>query len=247
MRRPTITAAACVALLLGTARATYGQDPSRLFLGLSGLLQATNDFRDNVTFVLNAESGDLDAQYRVGTGRLFDADVGARIWRDLVAGVSVSYFEKQGQVDVDARLPHPFFFNRSRTVSGEADAIRRTEVAVHPFAGWLFAVSDRIDVLVSGGPSYIRLRQSLVEQVTFSEVFPFNSATFTGVSTAATEDGSFGMHAGADLTMKLYRHFGVGTRLRFSRASVAIDSPDGDRVSVDAGGFQIVAGVRARF
>jgi hypothetical protein len=239
--------AAYVVVLLGIARESGAQEPSRWLLGAGGALQATNDFRDNVTFVLNAEGGDLNADYRVGVGRLFDAEAGVRVWRDLVVGMGVSYFDKQGRVDVDARIPHPFFFNRPRTISGEAHEIRRTEVGVHVSAGWLFPLTERLDLLLSGGPSYIRLRQALVDQVAFTEVFPFNSATFTGVSTTINEDGSFGLNAGADLTVRFYRHFGIGSRLRFSRASATVASPDGDQVSIDVGGLQFVAGLRMRF
>jgi hypothetical protein len=239
---------ACVAAIVAMARESDAQEAPRLLLGLSGAFQTRNpDFRDNVTFLLNAESGDLNADYRAGTGRLFDAEAGARVWRDLVASIDVSYFEKQGRAAVDARLPHPFFFNRHRTVTGEAGAIRRKEIGVHMLAGWLVPLGERLDLLVSGGPSYIRLRQPLVEEVVFTEAFPFDSAAFAGVSTRIVDEGSFGMNAGADLTLRFHRHFGIGSRLRFSRASVTIESADGDRISIDVGGLQVMAGLRARF
>jgi hypothetical protein len=246
--RPRLSVVLVAAGVLGTPCAAGAQEPARAFLAVDGAWQSANpDFRDNVTFLLNAETGDLNADYRVGTGRAFDAEAGARIWRRLVAGAAVSYFDKRGIVSVDARLPHPFFFNRPRAVAGEADRIGRTEFGLHLLAGWLLPLSDRLDLLVSGGPSYIRLEQSLVEQVAFTETFPFNSAAFAGVSTNDVEAGSWGMNTGADLIFHFHRHFGLGTRVRFSRASVDVQSADGDGVSIDVGGLQVMAGLRVRF
>lgn len=236
------------AVLLFIPRAAHAQEAVHRLVALDGAFQAaTADFRDNVNFFLNAENGELNVDYRVGTGWVLGGELGERVWRRLIVGAAVSYFEKQGQASVDARVPHPFFFNRPRTVRGEADRIARTELGVHILAGWLLPLSDRLDLLVSGGPSYIRVRQSLVEEVGFTETFPFDSAAFAGVSTMKVEQGSWGANAGADLTFRFHPHFGVGTRVRFSRASIDLPSADGDDVSVDVGGLQVVGGLRVRY
>lgn len=49
------------------------------------------------------------------------------------------------------------------------------------------------------------------------------------------------MNAGAELALRLSRHFGVGTRMRFIRGSVKFDSPDGGTVPVEVGGVQLAA------
>lgn len=238
----------CAAFVLVDTCTSAAQEPPRWLLGASGALQTpTRDFQDNVTFELNVERGDLNADYRVGTGWLADAGAAVRVWRNLVAGADVSYFDKNGRVIVDARVPHPLFFNRPRTVAGEADALRRTEFGVHMLGGWLVPIGARFDVLFTAGPSYIRVRQPLVQQVLFTEAFPFNSATFAGVATTTLEDGAFGANAGADLTYRFHRHLGIATRVRLSHASVRMVSPDGEDVDVKAGGLQVVAGLRARF
>jgi len=237
----------CTAFTLVSAISSEAQDSPRWLLGLNGAVQASTDFQDDVTFELNVERGDLAADYRVGTGWLMDAGGAVRVWRNLVAGTDVSYFNTDGRVVVNARLPHPVFFNRPRSVAGEVDSLRRTELGVHMLAGWLFPLSERLDLLLTGGPSYIRVRQPLVQQVLFTETFPFNSATFTGVSTTTLRDAGVGVNAGADLTFRFHRYWGIGSRLRFSRASVTMLSPDGDEVDMNAGGVQVVAGLRTRF
>jgi hypothetical protein len=242
------TIVVCVAVVLADASMSAAQEPPRWLLGASGALQTpTRDFQDNVTFELNVERGDLNADYRVGTGWVVDAGGAVRVWRNLVAGADVSYFDKDRRVIVDARVPHPLLFNRPRTVGGEADALRRTELGIHMLGGWLIPISQRLDVLLTAGPSYIRVRQPLVREVLFTETFPFNSAAFTGVTTTTLEDGAFGANVGADLTYRFHRNFGVGTRVRLTRASVETVSPDGDEVEINAGGLQLVAGLRMRF
>ena len=249
MFQKTVLQVALVTLVLMSTHDASGQDRPRTLIGVSGAFQVPNtDFRDNVKFILNEEDGDLNADYQVGIGRSLDAELELRVWSGLMAGVNVSYFEKQGRVNVDARLPHPFLFNRHRGLVGEADGIGHTELGVHMLAAWLMPLADRFDLLISGGPSFVRARQALVEQVDFTETFPFNSATFTGVSTTRMlGKSSFGMNAGAELALRLNRHFGVDTRLRFIRASVTFDSPDGGTVPVDVGGVQLAGGLRMRF
>jgi len=245
----TVLPAAFITLALVSTHHASGQDRPRTLIGVGGALQAANTaFRDNVTFILNEEDGDLNADYQVGIGRSLDGELELRVWRGLMAGVNVSYFEKQGRVNVDARLPHPIFFNRNRSLVGEAEGIGRTELGVHMLGAWLMPLTDRFDLLISGGPSFVRARQALVEQVDFTETAPFNSATFTGVSTTKMlEKSTFGMNAGAELALRLSRHFGVSTRVRFIRGSVTLDSPDSGTVPVDVGGVQLAGGLRVRF
>lgn len=246
--KTALTAAFVTLALVGTPDAS-GQDRPRTFIAVGGALQAANmAFRDNVTFVLNEEDGDLNADYQVGIGRSWDAEFELRVWRGFMAGVNVSYFDKQGRVNVDATLPHPVFFNRHRNLVGEADGIGRTELGVHLLGAWVMPLTNRFDLLISGGPSFVRARQALVQQVDFTETAPFNSATFTGVSTTGMlSKSSFGVNAGAELALHLSRHFGVGTRIRFIRASVRFDSLDGGTVPVDVGGVQLAGSLRVRF
>jgi hypothetical protein len=248
MVRKIAVAATIIGLTAGPSRDARAQDSPRWLLGASGGVQAANSgFAQTQRFPLNAEIATLNADYRVGVGRSFDGELAGRIWRSLLIGVDVSDFRKSGRVQVAASLPHPLLFNRPRAVSGDSGEAGRTEFGVHMWIGWLLSIGHRSDLRVGGGPSYVRLDQSLVSAVDYTETFPFNTATFAGVSTEHRKDGTMGANVGVDLTMLLRRHVGVGAGVRFSRATANVDSIDGTTLSVDVGGFQIVAGVRARF
>ncbi len=162
-------------------------------------------------------------------------------------GLAFSYYQKKGNVAVDARLPHPFHFTRPRTVSGQAPGLKREELGVHLQAMWFVPIGDGVDVALFGGPSYFNVKQTLVKTVTFTEAFPYDTATFTGIATEIRKRGAFGFNAGADLTWLLSDQIGIGGGARFSRGTVKFTSSDGDRLSADVGGAQAVAGLRVRW
>ena len=174
---------------------------------------------------------------------------------------ALSRFAQQDDAAVNARLPHPLFFNRDREVSATASSLRREEIAVHLQAVWMSPISSRFEIAVSGGPTVFIVDQDLVTSVSHIETFPFDTVNLPADVTGATLDATtakrqslsrVGFNVGADLTYFLFEgtggtKFGVGTLVRFSRASTDFVSGDEDIVSVDAGGFQVAGGVRLRF
>ena len=246
---------ACAVALVITADANAQTQPtdSRVFINLNGGYQATStDFTDTVSFTLFAEEGDFTAGYGVETAPLFDVGGGVVLWRNLAVAVGASRFTQQGDVPVSARLPHPLFFNRDRETSGTASSLRREEIAVHLQAVWMSPISSRFEIAVSGGPTVFIVDQDLVTSVSHTETFPFDTVTFDAAIAKRQSESSVGFNVGADLTYFLFQgtggtKFGVGTLVRFSRASIDFVSEDEGIVSVDAGGFQVAGGVRLRF
>ena len=149
--------------------------------------------------------------------------------------------------DVSATIPHPFFFNSPRTITGTAAGLERKEVATHVQALYALYTGTRLDVTVSGGPSIFKITQDVVSNVTFQEAYPYDSATFgSAVSTAKSKTG-VGFNLGADLTVRVARHVGVGGLVRYSRASVDLPTEAASPLEVDAGGVQIAGGIRVFF
>jgi opacity protein-like surface antigen len=224
----------------------------------AGFQAASNDFNRTGTFEEFVETAMFDAGYDVEPTALVDAGVAIRLWRNLGAGVAVSWHSQETSATVDARIPHPFFFNRFRAVSGEAGGIDRSETAVHAQIVYGLPLTDRLFVLVSGGPSYFDLEQDLIARVAFTHEFPFDTATFDEAvlasevqrgapgSAPSTSESGIGFNAGADVTWSFARTIGVGFGLRFSRAELDFDQGD-QSTSIDAGGIHLVAGLRVLF
>ena len=75
----------------------------------------TNDFSDRFEFQRNLETGSTDVDYPLKGGFVFDAGAGFRLWKNLGAGVSVSYFTRDDVASTTSSVPHPLFFdNRAR-------------------------------------------------------------------------------------------------------------------------------------
>ena len=248
-----IVAGAVALTMAASADAQTQPTNSRVFINTNGGYQATStDFTDTVSFTLFVEEGDFTVGYGVETAPVFDVGGGVVLWRNLAVAVGASRFAQQDDAAVNARLPHPLFFNRDREASGTASSLRREEIAVHLQAIWMSPISSRFEIAVSGGPTVFIVDQDLVTSVSHIETFPFDTVTFDAATAKRQSESSVGFNVGADLTYFLFQgtggtKFGVGTLVRFSRASIDFVSEDEGIVSVDAGGFQVAGGVRLRF
>src|SRR5437867_12813996 len=98
--------------------------PFHGFVVVNGGYQlTTNDFADGATRRQNAEDGRLDTTYAVKAGPAIDVAGGARVWRQLAVGVGVTRFSTSTPATLKGTVPHPFFFNRLRAVSGDVDGL----------------------------------------------------------------------------------------------------------------------------
>jgi len=221
--------------------------PERVHVSVNGAFQAaTSDFSDRFEFERHVETGSTDLDYPVQGGFIFDAGAGVRLWKNLGAGVAVSYFTRDGAASTTSSFPHPFFFEQPREVTGDA-TVTRTETAVHVQAVYLVNPGGRLRLVLSGGPSVFTVDQDLVTEVTITEAFPFDSATFASAQKTRGKGSAPAFNAGADVMWMLGRQFGVGGMIRFSRTSVDLDAPDGRTVTVDAGGVYAGGGIRLLF
>ena len=222
--------------------------PARGFVTVNGGYQATStDFADNIVFTKFVEEGDLDARYGLGAGALYDVGGAVRLWRNFGVGVAVSAFSKESDTSVTARIPHPFFFDRDRHVSGSQGDLGREETAVHVQGIWVVPVNEAIEIAVFGGPTFFNIRQDLVTDVLFTQAYPFDAATYTGTTTGRRSESTVGFNVGADVAYYFSGHIGIGWLARFSRATIDLPSQDGGSVAVDTGGFQTGGGLRLRF
>lgn len=257
-----VTLASAIALMLGSAPALAQSRPSssstapatiradRGFVNINGGYRPTaGSFTDTVRITQNVEPGTIDTAYRVKAAPEFDVGGGVRVWRQLAVAVDVAYFSKAAGGSVSAQIPHPLYFGRPRTVGGDTPALSRQETAVHAQLVWMVPVADRgghwrLDV--AGGPSFFNLRQNVVQDVTVTDAYPFDTATLATVVSQRVAKSRVGFNVGANLSYMLSAKVGVGTTVMFSRARVALPSVD-HNVTVDAGGTQVGAGLRFRF
>ena len=259
MRAATLSIA--LGLMLGSAPARAQSRPAspppstvpvdRVFVRIDGGYRpAARSFTDTVRITQFVESGRIDTAYRVKAAPEFDAAVGVRFWRRLAVAVDVSYLTKAGGGAVTAQIPHPFFFGRLRSVDGGATGLTRQETAVHAQAVWMTPLGDRDSrwrLDLAGGPSVFHVGQDVVQNVTVTETYPFDTATLATVAARRVAKSAVGFNAGADLTYMLSTTVGVGTTVTFSRARIKLPLDEGHSLTIDAGGALVGAGLRFRF
>ena len=219
----------------------------RFLISVNGGYQpSTTSFDDRFTFDLNRETASVETDYPVDAGPLFEAGGSIRIWKGLGAGLAFSRFRMESTIEASATLPHPLFFQRDRNISGETSGLSREETAIHIQAQYWLPPFGRLRVILSGGPSILDIRQSIVTDVNYTEEFPYDAASYVGVDSRLVSGTATGFNAGADLRWMFTRNLGVGGLVRYTRATVDL-TQDSRTVSVDAGGMQVGGGVRVAF
>jgi hypothetical protein len=204
-------------------------------------------FTGDTTFQTNVETGTVSTNYPFKSATMFDVGGGVRLWRNLGVGLDVSHFSQKDDLDVTTKVPHPFFFNQLRTVTGQQPGVERQETGVHIQAVWMIPATTHLQIGVFGGPSFIKVEQGIVTSVHVTEAYPFDSATFASADIAAQSRNAAGFNAGVDGSYLFNRRIGVGGVARFTRARATFDLADGGTVTADVGGAQLAAGLRVRF
>jgi hypothetical protein len=229
-------------------QASWSAAQDRVRVDISaGQQTTTTQFSQAGTFEEFLENASFNVANKVKTDAFYDAGFNVRLWRSLSAGVALSYFTKADSAAVQATIPHPFFFDRPRAISGQGTGLKRTETGVHIVAAWTVPVTDRFELTFSGGPSVFQLQQDLIQRVSYSQSYPYDAAQFTGVTSQRIKGQAVGGHVGADVTWKLSRHLGIGTAVRYSRATFDASIGSSDSTPFDVGGFHAGGGLRLMF
>jgi hypothetical protein len=211
----------------------------------AGLQPDAKGFSQTSTLTEYVEPAPVSVSRGEGGAPLFDIGVAFPVAGPLGASVAFSALNTDGVATIEAGVPHPFFFDALRQVRGEVN-IQRTEMALHAAVAFL-AAGGPVDVIISGGPSYFRVRQDLVTDVEFAEEYPYDSADFVSASLSEANESKLGYHAALDVTWRLSRVWGLGALLRYAAADVPLSAEGVDAASEKAGGFQAGAGLRLIF
>ena len=197
------------------------------------------------------ETGTLVSTATFTSGSLFDVGVGVRVFKNLTLGVA--YHQEQNDTDgqLTGNIPSPVFFNRPRTLSSTVSGLDRKEMATHVNIGWVVPIGQKFDVMVYGGPSFFRLNQDSVTDVTLAE----QGGNFTTVTAAPTitevKKSVTGYNVGADATYIVWSNdsirLGLGGFFRFAKASTEVQMLGTTTQPTDVGGSQYGLGVRLRF
>ena len=225
----------------GEPEAQTADLPPNYFLNVNAGAQPVRRTLGTVnSFPLYDETATIAANYHVRNGAMFEIAGGRHLWRSLTIGASISMFSRSGTGDVTATIPDPLFFDRPAVFAGlPLGALEHKELGVNVIASWWLPVTDKIDVQISVGPSFIRVSQEVVTAANVTAGTQ-NISSFTRETQTGT---AVGVNGGLDATYMLTRHYGAGLFVKYAGGTV--DLPAVPKVKV--GGLQAGLGVRLRF
>jgi hypothetical protein len=214
-----------------------------------GVESGSSAMTDTRTSTIYEESATVTSTSSFTSGSLFDVGVGVRVWKNLTVGAAYHQEQNDTEGTVTGSIPSPIFFNRPRQLSA-SETLNRKELATHLVFGWMVPIGTKFDVLVSAGPSFFRLTQDAISEVTPTE--PGGGFTTVGASLETTERSKSvtGYHVGADATYIVWSNdsirVGAGGFVRFTQASTDIEMLSTAQPT-DLGGVQFGFGARIRF
>jgi hypothetical protein len=179
-------------------------------------------------------------------------DVGVHITPEFAAGLNVTAVNYEYQVALIVDVPHPTLRNRyANDVDVTANRLKREDRGYDVSLIYVPRTPDAWRVRVFGGPTFFTVKQQMVSDITYHQVFNllgFNSVDILRYE-ALTEDGSgWGLHAGVDVGYFFSRYVGVGGVVRFNRGTVTVEDPlSGEDADLKAGHLTLGGGLRLRF
>ena len=155
MTKTTTIIVMIAALTLGTALTVHAQTPSTaptdpaIFVSVSGGGQfQSREFTETTTFTLFNEAGTVTANQTIGSGFVFDASVGYRVWRRLSVAVGVSTFRGSGQAAAIVAVPESVDLRQADDQDVCCLRLRRPQpnkTAINFQAVWIKPLTDKLD------------------------------------------------------------------------------------------------------
>lgn len=224
--------------------------PSRQYrfsIAINGAQGAdTLQFTDTNQFELFKEQAQIESVYSDPRPRGFELGVQYRIAGPIAVGATVQRFASARNASYSASLPHPFFFDRFRELSGAASGLTHEETAVH-----LDAVVTKtwgpLTLEGFGGPSWFQTKTEVLVGILYEEAFPFDEVLFQGVEGRVLENQPLGYNVGASATFRIASIVGVDFSVRYSEARSKLFIEQGREIELEVGGFRFGAGLRFLF
>jgi hypothetical protein len=227
---------------------SQAQDRGYINIGW-GVESGSSAMTDTRTSQRYDESETITTSADFTSGSLFDVGVGLRVYRNFTVGVAYHQEQNDTEAAITGSIPSPVFFNRPRQLN-VTEPLNRKEAATHLVLGWWVPIGAKFDVMVFGGPSFFRLTQDTITEVTPTET----GGNFTTVSASIDVDerskSVTGFNVGADATYIVWSNdsvrIGAGGFVRFTQASTEIEMLSSSQPT-DVGGVQFGFGGRIRF
>jgi len=216
---------------------------SRVEVGLAfAQTLGTSTFSGTQTVKDYAEDGTLKSSYEVGSAPGAAFDLQYNLKKSFGVRVGFQTFSRKSTGTFDAQIPHPFFFNKPRSVSGTQSDLGFSESAFSVTAVYRGG-SGKWKLNIEGGPAFFSVDATVADRINYGDVYPYDVVTFSGVSSSKKKVSPVGFALGIEIGRELSNAVSVVAQGRFSQASGDIDV-NGQKMNVKAGGAQARIGLR---
>jgi len=221
-------------------------DSSRFSVYLGGGYQlGSQNFSQTISKPLYQETATITTAYTADAAPGFDIGAQFNAFKHIGFSAAATVYNRDLKGTYDASFPHPLFYNQARTASGEISG-KQKETAGHVNVV-AFGKSGSVDLSAWAGVSFFSVDANLLQDVLYSQAYPYDSVTVTSAPTATVSDSPVGFNIGGSADWRFSKHIGVGVQARYAKATAKLVVPDGSTLEVDAGGFQVGAGIRFHF
>lgn len=234
----------CWFIAIGTPFAQDRSDTAIVSVN-AGLQPNTHLLSERISLQKNVETAPVTVTLGNKGVPMVDLGGTVRIINSLGVNAAFSSLSDTGAAAISAEIPHPFYFNQLRPISGEATVVH-DERAFHIDAAYVIP-SETILLVLFGGPSFFSVKKDFVTDVAVNETYPYDTATFASATVTQLSANVTGFNVGADVTWRLGRQWGVGGILRYSRGEVVFRSQALDFGTITVGGLQAGGGLRLLF
>jgi hypothetical protein len=254
MKKTVVLVLLVCGVCAGTARESAAQvapwsDRGYINIGW-GVESGSSALSDTRTTTIYEETATVTSASSFTSGSLFDAGVGVRVWRNLTIGGAYHQEQNDTAGELTGSIPSPVFFNRPRTLTQRVEGLERKEKATHLVLGWVLPINNKLDVMVFGGPSFFRIEQDVVSNLTVGEQGGSFTAVIAQPTVTTRKASQTGYNVGADATYIVWENdsvrLGAGGFVRFTKASFDIEMLNSSQPT-EAGGVQFGFGARLRF
>jgi hypothetical protein len=238
--------AAGVVLASSLAATSHAGDRFTVSVG-GGMALGTNDWSSKASWDSWAETATVDSRYKTSSGMAFQGALGYRFAKHFGVVFAAGRATRDVKAALEAKIPHPLFLERPRTVAADLPDLSYTELAFHLDLEWRI-VTGPFEIAAFAGPTLARVDTDAVQSLTVVESYPYDEATYqSAVTTGVRSNSGFGFNAGASVAWLAVSHLDIGVEARYVRASVDLAPTGGETFSLNAGGLQAAARLRVRF
>jgi hypothetical protein len=228
-----------LALVFGSVASAQTMLDDKLFINVNGGAQPQARSLDgSFSIPIYGQTATVATTATIPGSGIFDLSAGYKVMPNIGVAIGFSTFSGTGATGGAASVPSPIFFNRPLAVTIPESPADRKERSIYVLLVGFVPITDKVEVALSIGPTFIHVDQPLITSVSIP------AGTQNVNPTIQTQSGTAkGVNVGADINYMFIKHVGAGVFIRYNGGSVDLASVSGAK----AGGFQIGAGGRLRF